>query len=667
VRRHRTALLDSLLLLALTVALIWPLFRLEYLDNWPSIESTFIADARMLLTHLPHPGWQPLWYCGTRFDYIYPPALRYGTALLSLLGGVSTARGYHLYIAVYYVLGIVSVYWLVRLGSACRKSAWVASLATALLSPSFLFMTALRHDSPWLVPQRLHVLMSYGEGPHMSALAVLPAALAACFLALRRWNPAAFIAASALCALAVANNFYGATALAIFFPILAWSVWTADRDWLVALRALAIPALAYGFSAFWLTPDYLRITLLNLKWVSQPGNSWSVLIWVFVAAIFCATSFRLGYRQPARTWTLFVLGAAALLTVDVAGFYFFGFRIIGEAQRLVPELDLILILAAVEGLRALWNRPAWRIPVLVILVLAFAPATRYIRHAWSPFPVSPPAETRYEFRIARWVHNHLPGQRVLPQGTVRFWFDAWHDNAQPDGGSLQGMLNQNLPDATWQILHGDRADLAILWLRALGTDAVIVPDKTSLETYHDYQFPEKFRGAVPALFDDGHGTVIYGIPRAYTGLGRVVDQHALNAVGRIRGGDDAAGLTRYLDVLDKPGQSPTTITWHGTDEVELRATANEGQAVFFQETWDPAWHAYQNGRELSVKADPTMGFMTIPVSPGPQQITLKFETPIENRVGQGLFILSLLLAAALFRVRPGYSLSPALSSSSPGT
>ena len=56
--------------------LIKPLFRLKYLDNWPSIESTFIAEGRMLGEHLPHPGWQPLWYCGTRTDYIYPPALR---------------------------------------------------------------------------------------------------------------------------------------------------------------------------------------------------------------------------------------------------------------------------------------------------------------------------------------------------------------------------------------------------------------------------------------------------------------------------------------------------------------------------------------------------------------------------------------------------------------
>ena len=82
----RTLLLDSLILVCLAAALIKPLFRLKYLDNWPSIESTFISDARMLSEHLPHPGWQPLWYCGTRTDYIYPPALVYGTALISKVG-----------------------------------------------------------------------------------------------------------------------------------------------------------------------------------------------------------------------------------------------------------------------------------------------------------------------------------------------------------------------------------------------------------------------------------------------------------------------------------------------------------------------------------------------------------------------------------------------------
>src|SRR5580658_8968377 len=96
----RSVLIDSLILLCLTFFLIKPLFRLKYLENWPSIESTFIAQGRLLSEHLPHPGWQPLWYCGTRTDYIYPPALPYATALVSRLGQVLPARAYHLYTAV---------------------------------------------------------------------------------------------------------------------------------------------------------------------------------------------------------------------------------------------------------------------------------------------------------------------------------------------------------------------------------------------------------------------------------------------------------------------------------------------------------------------------------------------------------------------------------------
>ena len=52
---RRKPLLDSALLFCLASILIWPLFRLEYLNNWASIESTFIADGRILAENLPHP------------------------------------------------------------------------------------------------------------------------------------------------------------------------------------------------------------------------------------------------------------------------------------------------------------------------------------------------------------------------------------------------------------------------------------------------------------------------------------------------------------------------------------------------------------------------------------------------------------------------------------
>lgn len=186
-RRHK--LIDTLLLLVFSIALVAPVFKIKYLDNWTSIESTFISDARILAGHMPHPGWQPLWYCGTRFDYIYPPALRYGTALIALAGHVSTAKGYHIYIGLLYIFGLISVYWLVLTGSQSRGAAWLSALAVALVSPCLLMVRDLGNDSYYMVPQRLHALMSYGEGPHISALSVIPAALAAAFVALRGLAP----------------------------------------------------------------------------------------------------------------------------------------------------------------------------------------------------------------------------------------------------------------------------------------------------------------------------------------------------------------------------------------------------------------------------------------------------------------------------------------------
>jgi hypothetical protein len=104
--RRAESLLDAAVIFLLTAALIWPLFKAKYLANWGSIESTYIADARFLVEHWPHPQWQPLWYTGTRLDYVYPPALRYGTALIAKAVGYWPVKAYHVYIALFYCLGM---------------------------------------------------------------------------------------------------------------------------------------------------------------------------------------------------------------------------------------------------------------------------------------------------------------------------------------------------------------------------------------------------------------------------------------------------------------------------------------------------------------------------------------------------------------------------------
>ena len=82
------------------------------------LKSTFIAEARFLIEieHWPHPQWQPLWHAGTRFDYLYRPALPYGTVVISMATGYEPAKAYHAYTALFYCVGIAGVYLLVRIG-----------------------------------------------------------------------------------------------------------------------------------------------------------------------------------------------------------------------------------------------------------------------------------------------------------------------------------------------------------------------------------------------------------------------------------------------------------------------------------------------------------------------------------------------------------------------
>jgi hypothetical protein len=635
----KAAWLDSFLLLILTSALVWPIFNREYLDKWASIESTFIADARMLAARLPHPGWQPLWYCGTRFDYIYPPALRYGTALISRFAGISPARAYHLYIGVFYVLGILAIYWMVRIGSGSRAwgsrgMAWLASVGTALLSPSFLFLPAYRYDSAYWVPQRLHSLIEYGEGPHIVALCILPAALALSFLALRGSRPIALAGAAILCALTVANNFYGATALAIFFPILTWSVWVGQRDKFIWLRAIGIGALAYALCAFWLTPSYVRVTAENLSLVAVPGEIRPRIIVLAAMILFGVVAWAWGRGKPERTWTIFVAGLTWFLSLYVLGLFYLGFHVVGQAYRLIPEFDLVFILAAAGLVTVLWRRPKLRVLAIIVTLTGAYVARHYVRHAYVPFAKATHIENQYEFVVNKWVRDHIPAdQRVIPAGTVRFWYDVWFDLAQPGGGSDQGVLNRVVVPAQYQISAGDGAT-AILLLQALGTDAAIVPDRTSPEPYHDYADPYKFRGLVPVLNDDGHGTVIYRIPRIYTGIGRVVNSAQISAIEPIQWGNYAGTLARYVAVIENPQQQQTTVTWKSFDEAELQARVATGQSILFQETFDPAWRAYENGQPIPIRKDPVMNFMLLDVPEGAHAVQLRFETPLENDIGR---------------------------------
>jgi hypothetical protein len=641
---------DFLLVFLFTAVLIWPLFTVKYTDKWASIESTFISDARFLKEHWPHPLWQPLWYGGTRFDYIYPPALRYGTAALAKFYPMTEARAYHLYTAFFYCFGIAGVYLLARAGSGSRGSAWLAAAASALLSPSFLFLPLWRADSWQHHPVRLGVLIRYGEGPHISAFALLPIALAASLLALQARRPLAMAAAAISCALVVSNNFYGAVALAICFPLLLWSLWITAQDKGIWLRALAIPALAYGLTAFWLVPSYLRVTTYNLNLVSEPGNTWSIWLALAVAGVYLVLSAKWARGRAELSWTVFVVGLALFFSLDVLGNHYFNFRVAGEPSRLTPELDLALIFLAVEGLRRLWvqDTPALRAIALGAVLMSFATALPYIHHAWQIIVPYSKYQDRVEFTLTEWMADHLPDARALATGSVRFWYDAWRDLPQLGGGSDQGVLNQ-LVSMAYTSITNDDVRHGVNWMQAFGVDAVIVHDKNSREVYHDYVTPAAFAGFLPVLLDDHEGNVIYRVPRRFPDLARVVQTARIRSLRGMGLQWDPETIAAYVEAVERGPDSHAVLQWEGSNAMRIEADVGAGQSVLAQVSYDPQWRAKSGGAPLPIRKDP-LGQMLIETPPGRQDIRLVFDTPLENRIGQivSLFSALMVLGLAIF-------------------
>jgi len=647
--------LDVLLLVALTATLIHPLFKMRFMDNWASIESTFIADARYLSDHWPNPRWQPLWYNGTRFDYVYPPALRYGTAALThYYPRMTAAKAYHIYTAFFYCVAVAGVYFLVRAASGSRRAAWLAAILAGLWSPTYLFtaipaVADMAKDNPMLAPQRLNALVRYGEGPHMTAFGLIPLALAAASFALRRFEPWPVLWTVVFTCLVVSNNFYAASAFALVFPLLVWSLWITHQDHRIFARASVICGLAYGLTAFWLTPNYLLLTLRNMQYVSHNGNAWS--LWIFLAQViaFLLVTDRWARGRRERAWAVFVVGFVLVFLLQVLGNMTFDFRVIGEPTRWVPELDLALILAWAMACQWLWRhqRVVWRRLGWVAAAVSLVPAGMFAAQAWRFIPPQGDPLQRFEFHLSRWIHANLPGQRVYATGSFRFWLDAWHDIPHVGGGSEQGLINGSVIDAQWELNLGEDLETARQWLDATGADAIVLHGPQSQEPFRDIVKPDRFR-QWPLLHDDGKGNQIYRVPRRFAGIARAVNTASARAVPERDRAGQAATLVPYAKMLNEGADVALTVAWRGSDAFEVSglATLGAGQSVVVLETYEANWRAFgPDGAALPIARD-ALGHMRLDQLPRKGD-RVRFELGLsrQNQAGRALTALTVLALA----------------------
>jgi hypothetical protein len=596
-----------------------------------SIEGAFIGLARYIHDHFPHLSWMPLWYGGIPFPDSYPPLLHVTVAAVSALVHITAGLAYHAVTAVFYSVAPVALYWaLLRLG-ATRWASCLAAAGYSLFSPTIWLAPSFRRDiGGWLAPCRLDAMVSWGEGPHITALMLLPLAIGALYTAITRRTPASYFAAALAMAAAVLSNWIGGFALALIGA--AFLLANFESAW---LRLGLIACWAYAIAALFVTPSTVATIQANAPLVAAGGFKSNPVLEAAVAAGALALAWALSkwrVDRPICVAALFFYFSASITLLAM----WFKLNVIPQPERYHLEMDLAFWLLA--GLIAAKVRVAPpRILIAVAAVICLFVAIRQHRRAQElerPIDIASTAE----FEISHWLGAHNAGQRVFAPGTIGFWMQAFSDTPMLTGGFDNGERNTFLPDVIYQIYAGDRQDTMLAWLKAFGIGAIVGGGPQSREVYHPYAHPEKFAG-LPEIWRDGP-EVIYAVPRRRSSLA-----HAMLPSDLPQGRPPAyypKALDHYLAALDDPALPDASFTWRGTSAASIAGTFAPEQVLSVQVTFDKGWHAAVAGEPRPILPDKLGQMIVEPRCSGACVVELYYDGGAEQQTARWLSAVALL-------------------------
>ena len=653
-KRLATPLL-ALAIFLLNVCLHAPLLMRGELPFRGSIESGYVAIARFVSTH-PNPwGWDPFQYCGLPTRFLYVPALPYLTAFLAhLLPHVPLAFIYRVIVSAMTCLGPVTAFFFALHFTGSRRWSMAAALAYGFLSPSYGLFPAVEQDRGIVqLPWRVQVLAKYGEGPHNTALALMPLVLLALWLAARRRGYPPIFVAALLLAVTPLVNWVGAFALAIACVVLLTAA--LGEPGFRAWRVFAAAGLAYLLACFWLTPSFIKTIVFNWPTDSFAYQFGAPQRWLVGGLASSVMVIRLlfhwwGGRFYLRLVTLAAFTFGFIATV----FYIYGLDTIPESRRYAIEFELFVALAVAEAIRLAIRHPNQTVRLCgmgtaAAALLAGTPQLwAYATQGWSRWaPAS--HEESIEYHLARWMDRHPPEGRVFATGGMRFRMNSWFDIAQVGGGFDTGLTNRVPWDLAYNIRTakdarpGRETQDVLLELKAMGTQYVVVHGPKSREYYRDFVRPERVAAALPAVYREEDDT-IYALPGRP--LANLVSPEELP-------GKDAPArpwvLEAYIAALEDPARPALRTRWLDTDTLAIDGAAPPGRLVAVRVNADPGWQAFQDGRATPIETD-NLGFMVLrPTAAAATHIELRYRATAEPRLMAALSALSWLAAlAALF-------------------
>jgi hypothetical protein len=650
-RVRDSAIPPVLALTALNLAICWRLFKVEYTNNFASIEGAFIAMARYMSSHWGDFSWWPLWHCGMPYQDTYVPLLHLVVAITVSLGHLSAGRAYHSVIGATYALGPAMLYLMaVRLG-ASRGAAFLGALFYSLFSPSALLMPDVARDIGGLwFSRRLQVLTVYGEGPHISAMTMIPVVILALENVLRRRTGRALALAAMAFAVVFLTNVPGTMALglAVFCWICAQPAGRRAAAWALASAA---SALAYGAACFGVPPSSLRTVVGNVGPMHH-GFTNSLRYGPLPLLLALAAVAGAGYllarcRVPlVIRFAVLYFALTALLVLTARGEIF---ELLPQAGRLHLEMEMgPCVLFGLAGWALYSLVPRWLRPL--VLVLCLPPLViqfqNYRARARIDINYADLAK-RSEYTTARWLDANLHGQRIFAGGSTAFWLNAFSDTPQLMGCCDQGLSMAILADLPYLINTGvtpEKTRLAVAYMRALGVDAMVANGPESTDEYKDMHAPERFGALLPVLHRE-NGDTIYALSPAPTSLAHVLRPGEAVPPRSNRHWQDPA-VVRYAQIIGDASRPAAQFQWLHGGQARIHANLRPDDLLSVQVAWFPGWKVSVNGRRKKATAD-GLGFLLIaPECQGNCEIALQWMGPgdlpfaaVVSGIGIGLLVV----------------------------
>ena len=598
-------------LFALNAILCHELFTVEYTQHMGSIEGAYISISRYALENPGDLTWFPLWYGGIPYQNSYPPLLHLLVAAFAGVTGLSAALAYHAITALMYCLGPVTLFWMSYQLSGARAASFVASLLYSLFSPSVILMPSVLEDlGTSLGPRRLQSLVYWSEGPHMTAMTLLPVAIVTLSAALKKPSLVRVYVAAIALASVVLTNWLGGLALAAAVVAYLLSRYAGSlRMWVIAL---GIGILSYALASPWIPPSTLLAIRRNAQVVvGTYPVTWSQIGYLAIALAALAILALLLRKAEARPVVqfsafFFLLMAAQALSGEWLDIYIFPQP---ERYNLEMEMAICLVVAfACENIVVGSSRR----PRLAVLFVGFCLVVAQWRNYrdYSTKLIQPiDIRATIEYQVANWLDKNLPGRRVFVPGSESFWLNAFADNPQLGGGFDQGISNPRIPMVTYGLLASEvGGELGKTWLRAYGIDAIAVGGPSSREFFKPYRDAKKFDGVLEELWRD-NDDVIYGVPRRSISLAHVIEPGD-RVTREPQNAQDVEPVTAFVNALENPELPTAEFRWMSPHEAEITAELRPDQFIAVQVSHDPGWRAWVNGEPRRVQRD-ELGLMAI--------------------------------------------------------